>query len=283
MRAYLIYSAYEAKRNSAFADLLLQSAKEQSIDLELVLLEDISYGITSSSPTVWTNKCAGMTCYKSLEDAGFVINRSKDSILSRQFELMGIRVFNSSSVSEMCNDKVKTYQYALSSNVQTIDSVFFGDDYSFLGFPHIVKPRDGNGGRDVNLVQNKEERISHLNKLSESNSLSQKYTGDIGVDIRVYVIGNEILCAMMRKSNEHRSNYSLGGSASLYDLSSSNVSTVKKLLSKCYFDYVGVDFLLSNGEFIFNEIEDVVGARMLYSETSFDPARLFIEHIKSQI
>ena len=48
-------------------------------------------------------------------------------------------------------------------------------------------------------------------------------------------------------------------------------------------DYVGIDFLFNNNKLVFNEIENVVGARMVYSLTNIDIGDLFIKYIDSEI
>jgi glutathione synthase/RimK-type ligase-like ATP-grasp enzyme len=44
-------------------------------------------------------------------------------------------------------------------------------------------------------------------------------------------------------------------------------------------DFIGVDFVFGDGNVYLNEIEDVVGTRMLYSLTELDPARMYMEYI----
>ena len=44
--------------------------------------------------------------------------------------------------------------------------------------------------------------------------------------------------------------------------------------------YVGIDFILDdNNKFIFNEIEDVVGSRMLYQVSDIDIVDLYLNKI----
>ena len=66
-----------------------------------------------------------------------------------------------------------------------------------------------------------------------------------------------------------------------YELSSEEVRTVKAVLRclPCLPDFVGIDFL-ADKELIFNEVEDVVGTRMLYETTDKDAARLYSEYIR---
>jgi len=48
-------------------------------------------------------------------------------------------------------------------------------------------------------------------------------------------------------------------------------------------DFVGIDFIFSDGKPYLNEIEDVVGTRMLYKLTDLDPAKMYIEYIADRV
>lgn len=58
---------------------------------------------------------------------------------------------------------------------------------------------------------------------------------------------------------------------------------VKQILNKFQIDYGGIDFTFHNGKAVFNEIEDAVGARMLYSVCDIDIAKLFVDYIIGEI
>ena len=50
------------------------------------------------------------------------------------------------------------------------------------------------------------------------------------------------------------------------------------------FDFVGIDFILDeNGQFLFNEIEDVVGTRTLYKHYEIDVVQTYLKYIKKQL
>ena len=60
----------------------------------------------------------------------------------------------------------------------------------------------------------------------------------------------------------------------------------KRLMQALPMDYAGIDFMFSGGKPVFNEIEDVVGARMLYSLTDIDIAdrhAAYILHLLRQL
>ena len=79
---------------------------------------------------------------------------------------------------------------------------------------------------------------------------------------------------------DFRANYCLGGEIEWYDLTKEQKQLVEKILEHLSCDYVGIDFMIDEkGKWIFNEIEDVVGSRSLYTLKKVDTAKLYIEHI----
>ena len=55
------------------------------------------------------------------------------------------------------------------------------------------------------------------------------------------------------------------------------------LQEKFAFDFVGVDFIRDGGRWVLNEIEDIVGSRMLYKTTDLDVASLYIKHVAKSV
>ena len=47
--------------------------------------------------------------------------------------------------------------------------------------------------------------------------------------------------------------------------------------------YYGVDFVFNHGKAVFNELEDTVGARMVYDLTDIDIIEMYIEYIRKYI
>ena len=78
------------------------------------------------------------------------------------------------------------------------------------------------------------------------------------MDLRVYIIGKKIVGAIKRQANNSfRANFSLGGSVTSYQCDKEILDYVNQVVQVFDFGMVGIDFIL-------DEIEDVVGARMLY-------------------
>lgn len=202
-------------------------------------------------------------------NADFVINRTNDYKIGKYFEEKGIRVFNPSKLSRLANDKQYCYEFMAQNGIPIMPI-----DYTKT--PVIKKPVDGHGGQGVVLLDKAES--------FEKNYVYQMPCDTLGKDLRVWAIGGEIIAAILRESEtDFRSNFCLGGSATVYQLSDTEKVLVKKVISLMDSDYIGIDFLFHSEQLVFNEIEDTVGARMIYEKTDIDIIRLYCDYIKKEM
>ena len=145
--------------------------------------------------------------------------------------------------------------------------------------PFVKKPKSSHGGNGVVMCHSAEEY--------DENQVCQMPASDLGRDVRVWVLGGEIVASILRVSDtDFRSNYCLGGRAELYDLSAEEMAEVQKiidLVSPLGAHYYGIDFVFNHGKAVFNELEDTVGARMVYDLTDIDIIDRYIEYIKNNI
>ena len=101
-------------------------------------------------------------------------------------------------------------------------------------------------------------------------------------DLRVWLLGGKIYAACLRRSaTDFRSNYCLGGSAAVYPLSPAERAQVSDIAALVQADYYAIDFVRHQGRWVFNELEDTVGARMLYDLTSLDPLADYCRYIQN--
>ena len=96
--AYIIYYDKEAQKNSGFIEMLMTEFFKYDI-----VLEYVSYEVTAAM--------SGNVFKNSFNDAVFVINRTREYRLSKRFEDIDIKVFHSSKITELGNNKYKTYCY----------------------------------------------------------------------------------------------------------------------------------------------------------------------------
>ncbi len=219
---------------------------KQNLDVRLVLEENIDF-----------NACPDI-----------VINRTNNYRIAEKFEEKGIRVFNPSSLTRLANNKQKCYEFMQKNGIEIMP-------VNYDGVPAVKKAVNGKGGAQVFMINEKEP--------FERGFVYQKPASDLGKDLRVWLIGGKIICSVLRQSKtDFRSNFCLGGSASVYTLSEKERAFVYKIAALVEYDYIGIDFVFNNGKIVFNEIEDSVGARMVYDKTNIDILKEYCEYIKNR-
>jgi gamma-F420-2:alpha-L-glutamate ligase len=288
MIAWMIYFRDGAAYNHKYIEYYQEEGRKLGIEVKLILVEELEFGVKNNGWFVLVN--GKLT---TLPD--FVICRAIYPLLNKQFELMGVQVFNNSFVSEICNDKAKTYQYLAKTGIKMVDSCFYRNQQIRQAFevvekPTVIKAVDGHGGSQVFLIEpediRKEDLVDEIiMSLGSSDVVVQPLTGRRHQDLRVYVIGKEIIACVLRTAKVgFKSNFSLGGEVRLYELSEAERSIVNTIIHQFDFDLVGIDFIFGDeGELIFNEIEDVVGSRMLYQCSDINIVRRYLQYITDQI
>lgn len=260
MFGWIIYNKEDAKRNERYIKWHIDKFKAEDIELELVFTDEINFEFLP----------------------GFAIVRAIRPDITRKLEKAGVKCFNNSFVSEICNDKAKSYMYVSENGVEVLPTYYSIDE--IREFPVVIKPKNSHGGDRVKIAESHKELMSIMPLYEGNNYVMQAVANNPGKDVRVYVMGNKIIAAMLRKSeDDFRSNFCLGGSASVYNLNSEETDTVRKVIELFDFDFVGIDFVFNNGKMIFNEIEDVVGSRMLYTYTDIDVADLYVKYILKRL
>ena len=277
-RFWLIYRKDDAVRNKAYIEMYQKYAPEYGLECELVYVEELQYGVRDGRPY--------LSGTKALPD--FAIVRTILPSLNKQLELLGSPCLNNYQVSSICNDKAECYRYLSGKGIPMPDTVFvankeIGGYLERCPVGTVLKAVDGHGGSQVCLYDGNAEEILHI--MGRSDMVAQERVGNQNSDLRVYVIGRKILASVLRESNEgFRANFSLGGSVSLYSLKEAEQELVQKIIELFDFDMVGIDFILDdNGNLVFNEIEDVVGARMLYQCSDIDIVKEYLSYISKKI
>ncbi len=214
--------------------------------------------------------------YKVEGKPDFAVMRVYDESINAYLDERKIPTFNDSKVATICNDKWKTYLYAKNSVPMALTQRAEDCD---MPYPRIVKARHGHGGSEVFWANDEREFKDIVSNMRDS-AVVQPPTGKRGRDLRVYVIGGKPVVAMLRKSeSDFRSNFSLGGSAERYYPSDAEQKLISRVTMLFDFDFAGIDFLLGEDGLILNEIEDVVGCRMVYRYTDIDIIKKYAEHI----
>jgi [lysine-biosynthesis-protein LysW]--L-2-aminoadipate ligase len=152
------------------------------------------------------------------------ISYSRGLYISRIFEAHGVPVVNSSLVAERCGDKYVTSQILAQNRIPTPRVYMAFDEGSALqaieamGYPCVLKPVVGSWGRLLAKVENREMAealIEHKATLGVNHQVFyiQEYINKPGRDIRAFVVGDKVICAIYRSSENWITNTARGGIA----------------------------------------------------------------------
>ena len=262
-KAYILYKKSDAEKNGVLICKYFAAIKRRGLIPSLVITDRLERGEILAL----------------VSDGAFVINRGRCAGLTRFLEENGVFVSNPSAVTETANDKLLTFE-RLHASVPMLETHLLTEAEPPIPFPIVAKPAAGHGGAGVTKIASPAELAAYRAAHPE-RSVVQPFADAGGRDIRVYVIGGKPVAAMERRSDtDFRSNFSLGGRARIVPLDSlkeDELAIVSAVCEALPLDYAGVDIMRDGGRAVLNELEDPVGARMLYIYTDIDPAAAHVD------
>lgn len=294
-QGWILYTQKERVRNRHYIDLYRNACERYGLSLKLGIYDPVR---------VWDE--AARLRLAAVAGSGrrpdFVINRTRDYMLAAELERRGITVYNHSSIAELGNDKAKACRFMEQSGIAVMPTVYGVQNPPW--YPAVIKSADGHGGTEVYWISDRQqmEHWKRTVRQPRKEYLIQQAASDLGRDVRVYLIGDEIAASVLRScDHDFRSNFCLGGSVSLYELSEKERGMVNQIVSKIVsrltaklvtkpegacgakrqslIGMAGIDFIFHHGQMVFNEIEDMAGARSLYSLSDYDIVDAYVEWI----
>lgn len=251
MNGWLVINKYHISDSfTSLVDLLLDSARNNHIDLNVIDNIDI----------------LNLLATKKYIKPDFVLFWDKDIKLAKYLETEDIKVFNSSDSIRICDDKSLTYLYLRNAGIKmpkTIfspliyfhnlyeDKEFMSFIFSHLKFPFVFKECFGSFGNQVYLIQNESELIEKIKICEKSPFEIQEFINtSFGRDLRIYVVGNDILGGMLRtnENGDFRANIEIGGKGKRYDLNQTHIDLVKNVISVLKLDFAGIDILFGESD-----------------------------------
>ncbi|MDR1734762.1 MAG: RimK family alpha-L-glutamate ligase [Oscillospiraceae bacterium] len=221
----------------------------------------------------------------------------KDIRAARYLENAGIRLFNTAAAIEACDDKFLTYARLVPYGIampQTLPvpktwappdwtgSPFTAQAGETLGFPLVVKECFGSFGQQVSLARNRAELEGILNRIAMRPALLQQYIpSSKGRDIRIQVVGGEVIAAMRRQSDtDFRANLTNGGRAYPYTPTLAQAEMATEVCRLLHLDFAGVDILFGAGEEpILCEVNSNAHFKNLYDCTGVNTADAIAAHL----
>lgn len=276
---WLLYEDTDYAKNRDFASFFIEEAEKRGLSVRLVLLSQLLLGLHENGRPF--AQLSGEDVHPQ-----FVFSRQRDGFISRHLETMGAQILNGSTVCELCNDKRKTLSFL--HGLPMKESVFsppLCTPPPKTTYPVVIKPACSHGGDRVSLVYNQTQWKSSVASIAPEPMLQQQPALDIGKDLRIYVVFNRIVAGVMRTAhNGFLSNFSRGGKAVLHTITSEEASLAQKVIqrfqdAKAPLCFAGIDMLYNDGIPLINEVEDVVGSRMLYQVSDMNIVGLFLDEV----
>lgn len=231
----------------------------------------------------------------------FVLFLDKDIRLAYQLERLGIRLFNSSQVIAVCDDKSQTFQVLANHKMpmpKTIiaplvfkgfeeDSVHYIDYIEKeLTYPLVMKESYGSFGEQVYLIQNREElKVKRKQLLSIPHIYQEFIASSRGRDVRLNIVGNEVAAAMLRTSKtDFRANVTNGGKMQSYTPSQAFKDAALRACEIIGADFAGVDLLFGKDEEpIVCEVNSNAHIKNIQLCTGINVAEHILNHILKEL
>lgn len=211
----------------------------------------------------------------------------------RQFELMGVFSVVSTEALLRSRDKRSALQYLAAHDIPVPDSVFMAmpdnidSALSVLGdeYPVIIKMLQSSQGDGVLLAENKgaaKSLVASFLKLREEVLLQRFIKESDGKDIRVFIVGGEVVATMERSAQlgEFRSNLHRGGQARKIKITEEESDIALRAVALMGLKVAGVDILRSEAGPVVLEVNASPGLEGIEKATKVDIAGHIIKWIE---
>lgn len=204
-------------------------------------------------------------------------------------EHLGVPVFNNTRALERSVDKGMTSFLLKSKNIPTPNSIFSSDlhyinnkihEYIDRGNELVVKPIFGSQGKGVQRISTKSDFIDY--SLMHGVMYVQDYIDagkDVGVDYRVFVVGNEVIASMKRTGESWITNVAQGGKVEAVKLNSDVEQMALDSVKVTGLEYSGVDLIQDKeGRFWVTEVNSVPAWKGLQQTTSINISEVIVDN-----
>lgn len=231
----------------------------------------------------------------------FVVFLDKDILLASWLKSCGVPVFNDPDVIETCDNKAKQYirlaaaglpmpRTVIAPKVYPSFSIagsgYFEQVLGDIGLPLIIKEGHGSFGAKVYLIETEEAFFEKVDSLRGVDFVFQEFIASSrGRDIRVNIVGGEIVAAMQRHSEtDFRANITNGGKAEPIELTESQRAVALAAAEAVGAEFAGVDLLFGpDGEPLVCEVNAAAHIRNILNVTGVNVADSMIAYILEKL
>jgi ribosomal protein S6--L-glutamate ligase len=213
----------------------------------------------------------------------------------RQFEVMGVFPATESQSITRSRDKLRSFQLLSRADIglpvtgfahATRDTAGLLD--SVGGAPVVIKLLEGTQGIGVVLAETRKaaESVIAAFRQLQANLLVQEYIQEAqGTDIRVFVVGNEVVASMMRTAapGEFRSNLHRGGKSESVELTPTEARMATEAARVLGLNIAGVDLIRSDRGPLVLEVNASPGLEGIEESTGVNVAEAIIKNIEQSV
>lgn len=236
-----------------------------------------------------------------MELPDFAVMLDKDILLGYFLKSRGVPVYNDPAIIDLCDNKAKQYIALAAAGVpipETIiapkvypafsirDSGYFERVLERLGLPMIIKEGQGSFGMKVYLIETEEQFYEKVEALRGIDFVFQEFIqSSHGRDIRVNIVGGDIVAAMYRESKtDFRANITNGGEASPIELTEEQRVMAIAAARATGAIFAGVDLLFDiNEQPLVCEVNAAAHIRNILNVTGINVADAMIAYILGDV
>ena len=211
------------------------------------------------------------------------------------FESLGIPVISSSEIAFKCENKFYTSLLLQKNNIPTIPfALVFNESEakkavkSLGGYPIVLKPISGSWGRMIDKVNDDdalEALVEHKNFLGSSQHkvlYMQQFIKKPGRDIRVTVVGKEVVCAIYRETDHWITNTARQAVARNCPLDKDLIAICKKVTKVIGEGVLGIDVFETKKGYVINEVNNTAEFKNVQRVTGVDVGEKIIKYAIKQ-
>lgn len=236
-----------------------------------------------------------------LEDIDAIIPRIGDTATSqgasliRQFEAQGVVSSLNADALLLSRDKLSCLQLLAAAGIDIPKTVICNNLYNLYtmldeieSYPKVLKLTSGTHGLGVILSENEQNAISVLEAFQKVRErvLIQEFIKEArGADIRLFMVGGEVVACMHRQAEEgeFRSNLHRGGTARIIVPTDIEIAMAKKSTKVMGLEVAGVDMLRSKSGPMVLEVNASPGLEGIETTTKVDIAAKIMQYVENKV
>jgi len=219
------------------------------------------------------------------------VSHSRALYAMRFYEHYGVPTINEADVIERCGDKVLSSLRLQAAGIPTPRTVVGLTPEAALkaveeiGYPAVLKPPIGSWGRLMAKVDDREEAeqiIEHKTALASTNHsvfYVQEYIPKPDRDLRAFVVGDTVVAAMYRHSEDWRTNAARGASSEAIPTDGEVGELALKAAKAVGGGVLAVDLMEAPRGLVVHEVNPTPEFKALTAATGVDVAGAIVDYV----